>query len=84
MGHCWCHDSIVIVFEHGNTIVLNAETCHNRHLECSKSIKDMDAAYLPDVGYMIAIIDEKCIRFIKVSLLFSSGEVVIAFFSFVC
>ena len=35
--------------------------------EFAEGVKDMDAIYLKDIGYIIAIIDEESIQFIKVS-----------------
>eukprot|EP01083_Nonionella_stella_P147195 464005_1 len=62
---CWCHDSIIIAFEGGNLVVMNAKTYSNKHVECGTSIQDMDAIHLPNVGYIIAIIDDECVRFLK-------------------
>ena len=66
MNHSWCNDSIVIVFKNGNIMILNVSTWHKNQFKVSERVKDMHAIYLSDIGYIIAVIDEKCINFITV------------------
>merc|ERR1712232_1418203 len=63
--HYWCRNRIILAFENGHIIALDASSYCNQHFECPELVRDMHAIYLQDIGCIIAVIDSECIRFLK-------------------